>query len=260
MSVGAAFDVDQALARAFGLAEDFEAMDSPWHSHGMHQILYSASGALHLHVPDGQWLLPPQRAAWLSAGIRHRVRSGPSQLRTVYLSPFITPTPARDCCVFAVSPLAREMILAAMEWGPERDPEDPLAEHLFGALGLYCHRWVEAADPYHLPRAQSPELERAMEYILARLGEELSLNETARHAGLSSRTLARRFEAEAQTSFRGFLRSARLLRAMELLALPQARVTDVAFDVGFDSLAAFSRAFSEFTGELPRDYRARLRP
>ena len=252
-------DVDSVNATAFGLAEDFETMDSPWHSHGLHQILFAAEGTLHLFVPDGQWLLPPQRAAWISAGVRHRVESNQAQLRTVYLSPFITGMPQRDCCVFAVGPLAREMILASMEWGPDRDPEDELAEHFFGALALFCHRWTQKTRPYHLPRAQSPELERAMNWMLQNLSESPTLSQAAEKAGLSTRTLARRFKHEAQTSYRTFLRSARLLRAMEILSKPNNRVTDAAFEVGFESLAAFTRAFTAFTGELPRDYRARIR-
>jgi AraC family transcriptional regulator len=49
------------------------------------------------------------------------------------------------------------------------------------------------------------------------------------------------------------------MRATELLAEEGARVTGVALAVGFESPAAFSRAFEAFLGESPRDYRARLR-
>jgi AraC-like DNA-binding protein len=97
-----------------------------------------------------------------------------------------------------------------------------------------------------------------MAYTLERLEGPLGQGEVARAAGLSVRTLARRFEEEAHTSWRRFLHDARMMRAMELLALPGARVTQTALAVGFESLAAFTHAFTGYAGERPRDFRARV--
>ncbi|HEU4538051.1 MAG TPA: AraC family transcriptional regulator, partial [Polyangiaceae bacterium] len=110
----------------------------------------------------------------------------------------------------------------------------------------------------YLPAARSPELGRAMRLVLDRLDEPLTAAEVARAAGLSTRTLARRFADEAQTTWRRFLHDARMLKAMDLLVRPGARVTETALAVGFESLGAFSRAFERFAGESPRDYRRRV--
>lgn len=50
--------------------------------------------------------------------------------------------------------------------------------------------------------------------------------------------LARRFEEEARTTWRRFLHDARMLRAMALLAEDEARVTQTAYAVGYERLAA----------------------
>ena len=50
-----------------------------------------------------------------------------------------------------------------------------------------------------------------------------------------------------------------MLRAVELLAAPGARVTAVATRRGFSSFGAFTRAFSRLTGETPRAYAGRAR-
>jgi AraC-like DNA-binding protein len=97
-----------------------------------------------------------------------------------------------------------------------------------------------------------------MTYTLTRLAGPVTLAGAAKTAGLSERTLARRFEDEAGTSWRRFLHDARMLRAMELLAEDGARVTQTAYAVGFESLAAFTHAFTDFTGERPRDFRQRV--
>nr|WP_255653497.1 helix-turn-helix transcriptional regulator [Myxococcus sp. XM-1-1-1] len=253
-------DVDSAPASAFCLTDALSPSTSPWHTHRRHQLLYAASGALHLEVAEAQWLLPPQRAAWLAAGTRHRVRTTqPATLCTVYLKPSRVPAaPSGDCRVFVLPPLAREMLLHSTRWGPERSPRDPVAESFFSTLAHLLSEWSAEPRDWRLPRARTPELERAMAYTLAHLPGPVTLAGAAKAAGLSQRTLARRFDDEAGTSWRRFLHDARMLRAMELLAEDGARVTQTAYAVGFESLAAFTHAFTAFTGERPRDFRQRI--
>ncbi|NTX11375.1 helix-turn-helix transcriptional regulator [Myxococcus sp. CA056] len=253
-------DVDAAPASSFCLTDTLTPFTSGWHTHRRHQLLYAARGALHLEVAEAQWLLPPQRAAWLAAGTRHRVRATqPATLCTVYLEPSRVPSaPEGPCRVFVLPPLAREMLLYSTRWGPERPPRDAVAESFFSALAHLLSEWAAEPREWRLPRARTPELERAMAYTLARLAGPATLAGAARAAGLSQRTLARRFEDEASTSWRRFLHDARMLRAMELLAEDGARVTQTAYTVGFESLAAFTHAFTSFTGERPRDFRQRV--
>lgn len=253
-------DVDAIDLAGFGLADEHAPGLAPEHAHGKHQLLYAERGSLDLTAEGGRWLLPPQRAAWIGAGVPHAVRfRSPVSLRTVYLDARVPLLPEARVVVFAVTALAREMILKAMEWGPDRREEGPVEEVFFRALGALASGWSSDPLPFRLPVAASPELSRAMDFVVDRLAEPPSLPEAARHAGLSVRTLARRFRDEAHTSFRDYVQRARMMRATELLAEEGARVTDAALAVGFESPAAFSRAFEAFLGESPRDYRARLR-
>lgn len=253
-------DVDACALSAFGLADELAAGATGTHAHEKHQLLYAEQGSLELLAPGGRWLLPPQRAAWIGAGVPHavRVRAAVS-LRTVYFTPEMPLLPDVPCVVFAVTPLAREMILHAMQWGPERSSAPPPQEAFFHALGALAADWAKDALPFRLPVARSPELSRAMDFVIESLAESPTIEEAARRAGLSVRTLSRRFQDEAQTTFRELLQRARLLRATELLAEEGARVTDVALAVGFESPAAFTRAFEAFLGERPKDYRQKRR-
>ena len=245
-------------ARAFGYAQDLEPLDTGWNEHDTHQLLYAAAGTLRLEVGGALWLLPPQRGAWIEAGTPHRVTSGrPTRLRTVYFDASVE-GPDSPCCVFAMTPLGREMVLHAMRW-PEEGASDRQAILFFEALAGLCREWGESPLDFRLQRPRSEELRRAMDYALERLGEDPRLEDAARHAGVSGRTLSRRFAEETRSTWRQFLHSARMLRAMELLSAPDQRVTDVALEVGFESLGAFSQAFRLFAGETPSDYRSRSR-
>lgn len=251
-------DVDAVSLAAFALADKHEPHATAAHAHRKHQLLYAQSGSLELIADGGRWLLPPERAAWIGAGVEHAVRFRSSaELRTVYFDSAAPLVPCVSCVVFAVTPLAREMILHAMRWGPERPAAGAAEEAFFRALGALAAEWANDPLPFRLPLAKSPELGRAMDRIIETMAEPASIEQIARHAGLSPRTLARRFAAEAQTTFRAFVQRARLLRATELLARDGARVTEVALSVGFESPAAFTRAFNAFLGEPPKDYRKR---
>jgi AraC-like DNA-binding protein len=168
--------------------------------------------------------------------------------------------PATRCAVFTAVPLVREMMAWAMRWGPERSSEAPIESAFFTALGALACTWAESPLPFSLPVAKSPELSRALDYMLAHLDEDVDITQTAKVAGMSTRTLARRFQDEMGMGFREVVRKARMLRAMELFAAPSARVTDVALAVGFDSPAAFTRAFAAFSGQRPKDYCKASRP
>ncbi len=252
-------DVDAVPVSAFGLADDLEPFHSDWHQHRRHQILYASGGVIELRVGDRRWLLPPQKAAWITADVLHTASSRTGALlRTVYLDPaLVTRGPTWQCRVFAVTPLAREMLLGAMRWGPEGARDEPLATAYFTALGGLAREWAEDDLGLHLPVSRTPELERAMQWALDHLDEPISLEGAARAARSSVRTLARRFEEEAQTTWRAYVQTARMIRAMERLGEPDTRVTDVAFSVGFRSHGAFSEAFRAFVGETPTAYRTR---
>lgn len=252
---GVPVDVDRVPLSAFGLAEDYDAFVGDWHGHARHQLLYAARGALELFTEAGQWVLPAQRAAWIGAGVRHRVTARrPVALRTVYFAP-APHLPDHALRVFAVDGLAREMIRAGARWGPD-GAADPVSSAFFTALGGLCVDWCAAAVP-GLPVPRSEALVQATALIQAQLAEAPSREAIARQVGLSGRTLARRFAEETGVSWREFVRNARMLRALARLAEPDARVSDVALEVGFDSFSAFSHAFRDFAGESPRDYRAK---
>ncbi len=76
----------------------------------------------------------------------------------------------------------------------------------------------------------------------------------ARAAGMSTATFFRHFRAKFGTTPAKFVNQARIQRARALLAADGASVTEVAFEVGFQSAGHFARVFKQSTGETPGDY------
>lgn len=60
------------------------------------------------------------------------------------------------------------------------------------------------------------------------------------------------------TTFTEFVSRTRFEKAKNLLLNPNLRISEVAYEVGFQSLTHFNRVFNKITGESPADYRGHL--
>ncbi|WP_249118872.1 AraC family transcriptional regulator [Kosakonia sp. SMBL-WEM22] len=106
-----------------------------------------------------------------------------------------------------------------------------------------------------LPMPQDSRLIRIAHALTARPDDDRRLEAWAAWAGISSRTLSRRFSAETGFSFSEWRQRVRLLRALELLAAGKP-VTAIALELGYDNVSAFIALFSRVFGTTPGRYNA----
>ena len=99
---------------------------------------------------------------------------------------------------------------------------------------------------------------RARDAIHDRSGEALTLDDLARTAGLSRFHFLRSFRAMYSATPHQYLTRVRLQRARQLLLEERASVTEVCFEVGFQSLGSFSALFRRRMGEPPISFRRRF--
>jgi AraC-like DNA-binding protein len=88
--------------------------------------------------------------------------------------------------------------------------------------------------------------------------QPLDVQAVARVAHVSPAHFSRQFRATFGESPHRYLQRRRVERAMELLRETDRPVTEICFDVGFNSLGTFSRTFKAVVGESPSAYRARF--
>ena len=89
--------------------------------------------------------------------------------------------------------------------------------------------------------------------------QRLDLNEISREACLSRYHFLRSFREAFDTTPRQYLIQRRIEKAKELLRVRSISVTDVCFEVGFQSLGSFSALFHKCVGDAPINYRRRQR-
>jgi AraC-like DNA-binding protein/ligand-binding sensor protein len=106
--------------------------------------------------------------------------------------------------------------------------------------------------------AEAPNIARARQYINEHYAEDLSLSEVAQAAHMSTYYFCKQFKKATGLSFTEYLSRVRVEKAKEQLLNPHMRVSEVAYEVGFQSLTHFNRMFKKLNGESPTDYRTHL--
>ncbi|HLU59150.1 MAG TPA: helix-turn-helix transcriptional regulator [Pseudonocardia sp.] len=215
------------------------------HVHPTHQLAWAERGVLSISAGDTTWALPPTRALWIPAGVRHTTAAATAAaMHSLYLRPSRVPTAFARPTVLAVTPLLAALIghLGRAGLG---DAERARAEAvLFDQLVPAPVASVELA----LPRDERAR--RVADALLADPADDRGVDALARLACTSPRTLHRLFRETTGCGLGEWRLRARMRTALELLAtgLP---VGVVAHRVGYRTPSAFVAAFRKVLGTTP---------
>ena len=106
--------------------------------------------------------------------------------------------------------------------------------------------------------AEPPAVVRARAFVTEHLGEHLSLAVVAQAAHMSAFYFCKVFKAATGLTFTDYVSRARVEKAKQLMLNPHTRVSEAAYEAGFQSLSQFNRVFRRTVGEAPSAYRHRL--
>jgi AraC-like DNA-binding protein len=239
--------VDRPLA---AFARDYPGgHDTGWHSHERAQLLYATAGVMRVATEAAGFVVPPGRALWVPAGLPHVVSMrDETAMRALFVrrDAAAGSGPAATA-VIAVSPLLRELILAACAEPLEWD-EAGRGGHL---AALILDEIARARPlPLGVPAPRDPRLLRLAGALGADPARHSTLEAWAAECGASPRTLTRLFRRETGMSFARWRQMLRLSEAAALLAqgVPAARAAAL---VGYASVPAFGSAFRAAFGQTP---------
>jgi AraC-like DNA-binding protein/ligand-binding sensor protein len=100
---------------------------------------------------------------------------------------------------------------------------------------------------------------KAKQYIMANLEESLSLETLADHVGVSPFYFCKIFKQATSMTFTEYVNRRRVERAKRRLMAHGSRVTEIAYDIGYQSLSQFNRSFLKYVGESPSKFRDHAR-
>ena len=171
---------------------------------------------------------------------------------------------------------SHELIVDALEKGHGKEAGLLLRSHVEASLEHLTqgesdsraqrepHLDLELVDGYAVPRRSAPthrgglapaRLRRVSELVRAKLEDELTLDEMAESAGLSTTHFSTMFRQSTGLSPHQFVIHERIERAKEMLRAAETRVLDVAVACGFKTQQHFARVFRKLCGSTPTDYR-----
>ena len=113
--------------------------------------------------------------------------------------------------------------------------------------------------PTQKPTDVLDRLERARRFIDLCYDLPLNLDQISSQACFSRYHFLRLFREAFDKTPHQYLVERRIEKAKELLSSPQLRVTDICFEVGFQSLGSFSSLFHKTVGQPPNTYREKVR-
>jgi AraC-like DNA-binding protein/ligand-binding sensor protein len=134
------------------------------------------------------------------------------------------------------------------------------AERYQGALTLLAAFALQLGEELNRlliaeQNAESPTVTRARQYINAHLDEKITLDAVAAHVCVSPFYFCKIFKQATGMTLTEYVNRRRIEWAKRKLLNPQARVTEVAYDVGYQSLSQFNRSFLRYAGESPTKFR-----
>jgi AraC-like DNA-binding protein len=106
--------------------------------------------------------------------------------------------------------------------------------------------------------SEPPAVVRARAFIAEHLGEQLSLHQVAQAAHMSAFYFCKVFKGATGLTFTDYIARARIEKTKQLLLNPHMRVSEAAYEAGFQSLSQFNRVFRRIVGESPTTYRDHL--
>ncbi len=213
-----------------------------------HQLAWAPRGVLTAVTEQASFILPPTRALWIPAGIRHEITSaGNASMRALYIRPELSGLGWKKPAAVAITPLIAELISYLNDDSVKGSPRTTAERLLMHLLAPVPMTTVDVRLPSGTPAR------KVAEALIARPAEAATLAEWGRRVGASHRTLARSFLTETGLSFGRWRTLVRVQAALGLLAAGRS-VAAVAYEVGYETDSAFVAAFRRATGVTPANY------
>jgi AraC-like DNA-binding protein len=229
----------------------------PAHKHNKGQLLLVSGGIAYLKTLEKEYYIPSQHYVWIPKGMVHNVKFNTGELTILNIYFADEPSQAHqlyeELGIYPVSSLLREMISFSENWQGLIFPGSWEYEFLSTMKHLLAHSPGKKFSIL-LPTTEEKRLQEITTYLHERLQEPLTLPLVALQFSISVRNLTRLFQQYLNISFLQYLKMLRMIKAMELLMGTEKNISEVAYQVGYSSIAAFSNTFQQLVNMRPSDF------
>jgi AraC-like DNA-binding protein len=222
-----------------------------FHSHDYAQLIFPLEGILKVTTHLGAWIAFSQRAIWIPPFVSHKAEVlSDTRVQSLYLKKNLlkeeTPT------VFQVSPLLKEILCKISSWKGELSH----AGREYHLIEVMVDELKDLKSyPFYLIFPMQAQARKLANELNSNPNMNRTLQEWGEIVGASYKTLERAFLKETGITFHQWKQKLRVVHALEKLAQGSS-VTEVAYDLGYESPSAFIHMFKKITGNTPSFFKA----
>lgn len=260
--VNTIYEVELEKEAVFIVHEKFERTFNK-HQHSKGQLSYVEDGIAYISIENQQFVIPAKHFVWIPKNIPHelKVAHSATQLHSIYF-PVVTAKEDPFYEQFGIYPannLIIELIRFTERWNKQSiTSKNEFSELLFGLFHILSEEKNKQLS-IMLPFSDDAKMIKIINYVEQYYGTNLSIEMMTQHFNMSERTFTRWFKKELGITFKQYVKSVRITKAIEFLLKTNLSISEIANKVGYDSLPSFSKIFHEFTGKRPHEMRKELK-
>ena len=203
-------------------------------------------------VKDSIWLVSPKQAIWVPGGLEHQAFFlKENHLCNLFLDASLQPHLPAACFVFDMAPFLRELVIKIAHVATEKAEATGRTRHLCRVL--YDELGAVQAAQSRIPLSEEPRVKKVIDLLVMAPEDKRTLEEFAELACTTPRTLSRLFVKELGMTFSNWQKQRKLMAALEKLELGHS-ITQISYDLGYNSPSAFIHMFSNAFGTTPNKY------
>lgn len=251
-------EIDRVSGSVFVMHEKSEKL-IPMHEHTKGQLSYVEGGLAYIVVGQKTYVVPARHFFWIPKQVKHSLRLGHAAtvLRSLYFygsddntNPFYS-----RLGIYPASELLIQMINFTERWDGKHVLKRNPDFIFFATLKRLLPQVASHPLMLSLPHTEDERMRRITRFLEANLSGHITAGEVCKRFAMSERSLSRFFQSALGMSFLQYLKTIRMIKSIELLLKTEKPVGEIAGNVGYTTLGAFSNAFHSFTGFWPTDLR-----
>jgi AraC-like DNA-binding protein len=216
-------------------------------------------GLAYITTETQTYVVPARHYFWIPKNMAHELEVGSSAtvLRSLYY--YATDDYSNNFYaklgIYPASELLIQMINYSERWdGRHVNRKDDNFEFLI-ALKKILPTQNKVSLPIMLPKTNHEGMKQIIKYLEKNVGNRLVIAEVSKQFSLSERSLSRLFQSTLRMSFLQYVKTLRMIRAIELILQTNKPISEIAYTVGYSAVGPFSDAFYDFTLSRPSDFR-----
>jgi len=228
----------------------------PSHQHDKAQLLLVYGGIAYLQTNEKDFYIPSNHYIWIPKNYPHNLMFNTQDLYIINLyfpsdgvSDFYD-----ELGIYPVSKLLSEMLSFSEKWQGDYYKGSWEFEFLTTLRNVLSKENLKKFS-IQLPTTDDQRLNAIIDHVRNRLREDLSLDTIAQQFGMSVRSLTRLFQTKLHITFIQYLKMLRIIRAMELIKDTDLNITEIAYEVGYSNISAFSNNFQQLTNMRPSEFK-----